>query len=242
MPLDIDLKSLLGRSTTASAAPVKIAPPRVDLLPSRYRRRARERTIRFASYGALAACGLATVGGFGLAANERSQAQEDHAAAQVVNSDLSRELAVYAPVTNLARQTRALTETVQAQTSITVDHAAVVDKFLQAAQGHMDVTSVSLDTSDGSGCVSTDPFGGTTAAAGCLSFSGQADDVSGLLVSLGGEPWFSDPYVPSLGGDSVSGTVTVTLAARTPEQDDASGAIPTTDEPASEPNQDGDKS
>lgn len=205
-----------GPSPSSPSPSVKIGQPRVNLLPPQYRARAQERTMRHGAYASVVAAAVLVGGTWGLAAARNAQAQEALDVAQVVEQGLSADMAVYAPVTNLAAQTRALTDTIENQTALGVDHDALLDRFLAIASGRFDVASVNVDTLSASSCVSTNPFAEQASLVGCISFTGTPSDLPSLLSSLTSDEWFADPYVPSVGdGSSLSGTVGVTAAART---------------------------
>lgn len=232
MNLNVDLGELLGRKKSGdgdkAAAPgktpsdaVKIGHPRVDLLPDRYRQRAADRTVRQGSFAAAIAAAVLVTGTWGAAVLAGSAAQERLDDAKLVEQNLNADMAVYSPVTNLAEQTRSLTTTIEQQASQSVDHDLVLNRFLTAASGRIDITSVQVDTSGAGACVSTDPFETQTDLVGCISFTGAPTDVSGLLAALEGDDWFVGPYVPSVGdGDSVSGTVGIGELVRTQATDD----------------------
>ncbi|WP_251151316.1 hypothetical protein [Cellulosimicrobium sp. Marseille-Q4280] len=243
MNLNVDLGELLRRKKSDPDAPpagqgagktaaqaVKIDQPRVDLLPDKYRQRAAERTVRQGAIATAAGAGVLVAGVWGamLVTNGSAQSQLDDA--KIVEQALSADMAVYSPVTNLATQTQSLTDTIQDQASKSVDHDSVLDRFLAAAAGRIDVASVQVDTSSGDACVSTDPFAAETDRVGCITFSGTPADVPGLLAALSSDDWFTDPYVPSVGADaSVSGTVGLTELVRTQATDAAPEADPAAD-------------
>lgn len=232
MNLNVDLSELLKRKKPgggdkaagpgkAPSAAVKIGHPRVDLLPDRYRQRAADRTVRQGSFAAAIAATVLVAGTWGAALVAGGAAQERLDDAKLVEQNLNADMAVYSPVTNLAEQTQSLTATIEQQASRSVDHDLVLDRFLAAASGRIDVTSVQVDTSGEGVCVSTDPFATQTDLVGCISFTGEPNDVSGLLAALEGDDWFVGPYVPSVGdGDSVSGTVGLKELVRTQATDD----------------------
>jgi hypothetical protein len=232
MNLNVDLgkllkgKKKLGDSDKVAAgkvpsAAVKIDHPRVDLLPERFRQRATDRTVRQGSFAAVIATTVLVAGTWGAAALAGGAAQERLDDAKLVEQSLNADMAVYSPVTNLAEQTRSLTTTIEQQAAQSVDHDLVLNRFLAAATGRIDITSVQVDTSGAGACVSTDPFATQTDLVGCISFTGAPTDVSGLLAALEGDDWFVGPYVPSVGdGDSVSGTVGLGELVRTQATDD----------------------
>ncbi|GEL47147.1 hypothetical protein CHO01_22630 [Cellulomonas hominis] len=236
MKLNIDLGELLRRHSGADSrkasteAAVKISEPRVDLLPEVYRARAQERSVRTAAIAAAVGAAVLVGGGWGLGVVRNGQAGAALQQARATEQQLSGDMAVYAPVTNLAAQTRALTDTIESQAALAVDHDAVLARFLTAAEGRLVVTSLSLDTENGAACARTNPFETDAQPLGCISFSGQPLDVPGLLDALASDDWFVDEYVPGAGaGETITGSVSVTAAAR--PATDGAGALPEGQEP-----------
>lgn len=215
----MDLK--LGRKKATGGERFVATPPRVDLLPAAYRARLSALRMRLiAVVGALGiAATVAGTWGFGAIAVSDLQAQVDDVATQ--GRKLSEQVAVFAPVTNLATQTDALNATIESQTSKTVDHAAVAQRFLDAVSPFIDIRSFQLtaatpDNPDVT-CVSTDPFN-QVPLAGCISFSGEPKvggaSGSNVLNALGADSWFSNPYLPGLSADgSLSGSVGLSVEA-----------------------------
>lgn len=246
--------SALRKKDKAPAAAVteptfSAKPPRADLLPASVRARAADRRSRNISIAAVGALGVAIACVWGANSLTLSGLEGDLAEAEASTADLSTQVAVFAPVTNLATQTQALTATVDAQTADEVDHAQVLARFLAASAGVMDPTSVVVNTETSGACVPTDPFN-TVPLAGCITFSGT--DLTGTgagetVRALSANEWFSDPFIPTVGtasetaGATLNGTVGLTVEAYTTDRQPAvadEGAAAAQGEPLPETTQD----
>ena len=206
-----------------NGSPVRIGQPRVDLLPEAHRQRVRARAMRRRTIAVAAGTGVVVAGAWGTTLYVNGAAQDRFDQAKALEQTLSADMAVYSPVSNLATQTQSLTGTIEVQESTSVDHDVVLDRFLAAAAGRIDVASVHVDTSGPGSCVSTDPFAAQTELVGRVTFSGSPLDVPGLLSGLSADDWFQDPYVPTVGdGTSLAGTVGLTAQVRTHAAEDAS--------------------
>lgn len=209
-----------ARKAPKAAGPFVPAPPRVNVLPPASRERAAARKAKRAS---LTAFGLSvlTVGGlwgngFLVQVDQKGALAE----AKEAQATLATEMAVYAPVTNVAAQSNSLTQTVQAQTQKEVLHAEVLSRFVEAVGDVGSVQSVSLATGEGAAaCTSTDPFN-EVPRAGCLTFAvksatGQAGAAT-LISNLSAQEFFVDPFIPSTPPSSgevvLNGTVGVSEA------------------------------
>lgn len=236
MNLNIDLKDLnpsrIMEKRKAESEKIvtreeggKQPPPRVNLLPSKYSQIAKDRgTRRMSVVGA----------GFGLIAvfagsfyfyNENAKTALAVEEARSANANLTSELAKYAPVTNLARQTQALTDTVEAQTKDLIYLDQTFERFISVASQELDLSKISLEAvnanSTGSSCTSSGFE--QVPLAGCISFSGMTsggrDDIANLINALSDDEWFTDPFIPNAGESvdgkpvSVAGTVGVTMSA-----------------------------
>lgn len=202
-----------GIITSANFAP---KPPRVDLLPERVRIEARTRRGRKFAYVGAATSAVAITSLFAIGFLDSRNAANELDEARAMQSDASVELAQYAPVTNLAAQTKSLLGTVQNQEQSSIDHQEVLNRFLAASGANLIAPTVSIATNGSGGCVSTDPFN-QVSLAGCITFSGEGDPTA-LLRSLGGEPWFSDAFIPSVGQgengvQTISGSVGINMSA-----------------------------
>lgn len=213
----------IGRKKATGGERFVATPPRVDLLPPSHRARLTALRTRMCTVGVAGVTALVVAGvwGTGLVAVNGLHADVEDATAQ--GAQLSEQVAVFAPVTNLALQTEALNSTIESQTARTVDHGAVMQRFLAAASPAMKVSSFQLSSATPDNpdvtCVSTDPFN-QVPLAGCISFSGEplmgAASASAVLNALGGDTWFSNPYVPALAADgSLSGSVGLSVEAFT---------------------------
>jgi len=225
------LRSALSRpkAPAATAGPpndvkaFRPAPPRADLLPESVRVRAANRRSRAISIASVSAVGVALAGVWGSGSITQTSLQDEIDTAQTHQSVLNAELAVFAPVTNLATQTEALTLTVGDQTALEVSHADALARFLNASAGTMDPTTVTINTAANSACATTDPFN-QVATAGCITFTGtdlSGTGASAVVRALGEDEWFTNAFVPTVGaatedsGASLSGTVALTTAAYT---------------------------
>lgn len=196
--------------------------PRVDLTPPAVRERVAARKARRVP---IVLVGLTVAGVGGLFVNglgERTSVQDQLDDLRVAQASLQTDLAVYAPVTNLATQTNSLTSTVSSQTGNEVLHGKVLGAFVSAVGGVGEVASLGLTTGPNvSGCTSTDPFEATP-LAGCITFtvnsSMGAAGASQLIAGLTSSPIFVDPFIPNIGAGSdgkaaLTGTVGVSTAA-----------------------------
>lgn len=196
--------------------------PRVDLTPPAVRERVAARKARRVP---IALVGVAVLGVSGLfvgGLSERANVQDQLDDLKVAQSSLQSDLAVYAPVTNLATQTNSLTSTVSSQTGNEVLHGQVLGAFVAAVGSVGEVASLGLTTGpNASGCTSTDPFEATP-LAGCITFtvnsSMGAAGASQLIAGLTSSAIFVDPFIPSVGASSdgkaaLTGTVGVSTAA-----------------------------
>jgi len=218
----------LSRKKKAAGGQKFVAtPPRVDVLPPAHRARLATMRNRGLVVGATVACALGVVGIWGAGTASISDLEDQVATAAEHGRALSEQVAVYSPVTNLATQTEALNSTIQSQTERTVDHGAVMQRFLEAVDPYLQVTSFQLMTVTSEtpeiDCVSTDPFN-QVPLAGCISFTGDpvagGATPSGVLSALGGDSWFADPYLPALAGDgSLQGSVGLSVEAFNQMQD-----------------------
>lgn len=199
------------------------APARVNLIPAAALERAAAARGRKTGTTIFVAS-LAGVGA--LFAGGALTSQQLNANIDELNAEKERigaEVAVYAPVTNVAAQTNALTETVNNQTAGEVLHGEVLSLFVEAANKVGSVRSVALSTGEGgSACQSVDPFN-QRSLVGCVTFTvaasaGQAD-AARLISALSANPVFVDAFIPTVsssGSESVlTGTVGVTDAALT---------------------------
>lgn len=215
------LKSVNGGKKTeteehVTAATFSPRPPRVDLLPDRVRLEARTRRARRISYAGAAAAAVAVASLWGAGFIDSQAADRELVEAQALAEDASVQLAKFAPVTNLAKQTKSLLATVETQEADAVDHQEVLDRFLAASTGTLANPTITISTNGPGSCISSDPFN-QVPLAGCLTFSGEGDHQT-LLRSLGEEPWFSDAFIPSVGtaGDGVqtiAGSVGINMSA-----------------------------
>ncbi|WP_156250988.1 hypothetical protein [Pseudactinotalea terrae] len=218
-------------------------PPRVDVLPAAHRARLATMRNRRLVVGATLACAVGVLGTWGAGTAGIADLEDQVATAAERGRVLSEQVAVYSPVTNLATQTEALNTTIQSQTSRTVDHGAVMQRFLDAVGPYLQVTSFQLMTVTSENpdvdCVSTDPFN-QVPLAGCISFTGNPTaggaTPSGVLNALGRDTWFADPYLPALAGDgSLQGSVGLSVEAFNQMQSDTGeGTDPTSELPEPE--------
>ena len=196
--------------------------PRVNLVPPAAKERA---AAAKAKTGAITVVAIAAVAVGGLYVSgfaAKGQARTSLNDATVAQAALSSDLAVYSPVTNLAAQTNSLTDTVAAQTRDEVFHGEVLEHFVRSVGAHGTISSVSLTTgTDASGCTSTDPFS-QAALAGCVTFTVDSSEgpaaASLLMTSLKSDPWFVDPFIPTVsagneGTTALSGTVGLSVSA-----------------------------
>lgn len=211
----------LTRRPRQATGPFTPTQPRVNLLPHSAIERAatsRAKITAIITWVASIAAVAAWWGTGVLSANTATEALSD---AQDRGQELSIELARFAPVTSIARQTRALDDTVASQTETEVAHSTVITRFMDAVGDTLHVESVQVSTSNTAACVSTDPFK-QVPLAGCITFSGTApagqSAAPELISSLATDPWFSDPFIPNVGstgtdGTPLSGTVGLTTDA-----------------------------
>lgn len=206
------MPALTLRRSAPPAAKFTPNPPRVDLLPPHVREAVKARRARRTAIGMVVVAVLGVGAGFAALTLRSATLQHDLTVAQQEQTTLNDQLAVYAPVTDLAVQTKQLTATVQSQTAASVDHAQVLQRFFTAVQDVMTVKQVSVDTSPESVCAQSDPFQATP-TAGCVTFTGVVpgtDGASLVLTALGRDEWFTGAFVPTIGSDTSTGTATVT--------------------------------
>lgn len=193
-------------------------PPRVNLLPPSARERVSGQKAR---NGAIALVASAAVLIGGLWANgyvARQGYQETLAAQTARQSELAAEMAVYAPVTNVAAQSNSLTDTVASQTTNEVLHAEVLARFVETVGNVGAIQNISLMSgANATGCTSTDPFN-TVPLAACITFSinaqGGRGAASQLITQLSASDIFVDPFIPTVaagadGTSALNGTVGV---------------------------------
>ncbi len=211
----------LTRRPRQATGPFTPAQPRVNLLPDSAVERAATSRAKVLAIITWVASLLAVAGWWGTGVLNANSATEALSEAQDRGQSLSIELARYAPVTSIARQTQALDDTVASQTATEVQHSAVITRFLDAVAGTLNVESVQISTSNTAACVSVDPFK-QVPLAGCITFSGTApagqSAAPELISALTTDPWFSDPFIPTVGstgtdGTPLSGTVGLTTDA-----------------------------
>ena len=223
--------TLTRKPKAADAGPFIPTHPRVNLVPQSSLDRAADARARrlaiVASAGSVLLMGAWWVAGTFTAGS----AADSLRTATTQGQDLAAQLALYAPVTTIATQTQALTDTVASQTATEVDHSQVINRFLAAVGNTMTVESLQITTANSSGCVSVDPFK-KVPMAGCVTFTGTATGGAGaastIITALAGDPWFVDPFIPSVGssvagGTPMSGTVGLTVEAYTPHPAAGSG-------------------
>jgi hypothetical protein len=212
----------LNRKAKADPGPFTPSQPRVNLVPPSALARtaaAQTRKLAIASWG-LSVLLMGSWWGAGVLTAQH--VDDAKAAATTQGTALSMELARYAPVTTIATQTQALTDTVASQTATEVDHAKVISRFLASVGTTMTVGSLQIATDSSTACVSTDPFN-QVPLAGCVTFTGTAAGgppaASKIITSLGKDTWFADPFIPTVGaavpagGTPMSGTVGLTMEA-----------------------------
>jgi hypothetical protein len=234
----------LTRKKPTETGPFTPGQPRVNLVPPSALDRAADRRARKLAAATWGVCAIAVAGIWGTGLLTQTGLKTDLADALAEGEQLSVELAQYAPVTSIASQTKALNDTVASQTAGEVDHSDVVTRFLAAVGDTMVVDTLQISTDGAGACVSTDPFQ-QVPLAGCISFSGQAAaggaSASQIIAALGGDTWFSDPFIPSVGAGagedgaaSFAGTVGLTMEAQAaPPADPA--AAPTDAAPPVDP-------
>lgn len=213
--------TLRRKTPDVTTGPFTPGQPRVNLVPQSSKDRAlatRDKRLAVLAWtGSVLALG--TWWGAGFLAH--AAAETELADATTIGQTLALDLALYAPVTTIAAQTQSLTDTVAAQTATEVDHAQVIERFLAAVSGTLDVQTMTVATDNSSACVSTDPFS-VVPLAGCITFTGTAGPgsagVASVITALSGDPWFADSYIPTIsdgtgGAATVSGTVGLTVEA-----------------------------
>lgn len=228
------------RSTGETSAEFEPSPPRVNLLPQAARERASRRKVRSASGAALGAVVLLTGGVYSQGLTHQHEQRAKVTTLSTEQSKLAQSLAVYSPVTNVASQTRSLTETVDAQTQKQVLHGDVLQRFIETIGDAGSIQNLSLTTGSAvSGCTSVDPFS-TVELAGCLTFTvesptGQSGAAT-LISRLSADAWFVDPFIPTVqagqdGSASLAGSVGLTAevySAATPTPEAAAPETTTT--------------
>ncbi|XBH22901.1 hypothetical protein V5R04_06720 [Jonesiaceae bacterium BS-20] len=215
-------------SDEASSASGKVQPaPRVNLMPPKYAQLVKDSYVMRASLTSVGVGALVIAGAWGLTQGTGASVKAELEGARQTNAQLTERVAALAPVTNLARQTESLTETVERQSQDLVPHDAVIERFVELTAGRLDVTAITLTSgTDGTGaCRSTDGFNDVPLLA-CVQFNGDAaggrDGVAAVLSALSSDPWFTDAYVPNITDAdtedaklSISGEVGVTASAVT---------------------------
>jgi hypothetical protein len=221
--------TLRRKAPDVATGPFTPGQPRVNLVPQSSKDRAQATRDKRLAVLAWTGSVLALGAWWGTGYLTHAAAETQLAAATSTGETLALDLALYAPVTTIAAQTQSLTATVAAQTATEVDHAKVIDRFLAAVSGTLNVQTMVVATDNTSACVSTDPFS-VVPLAGCITFTGTAGagsaGVASVITALSGDPWFADSYIPTIsdntgGPATVSGTVGLTVEAYT-------SAIPTT--------------
>jgi hypothetical protein len=221
--------TLKRKDKAAGTAPFTPSQPRVNLVPQSSLDRTANARDRRLSIIAWVGSVLALGAWWGSGHLENSGVRADLADATSQGQKLAQDLALYAPVTTIAVQTKSLTDTVSAQTATEVDHAQVITRFLAAVSGTMNVQTVQVNTDNSTACVSTDPFN-KVPLAGCITFTGTAvgggGGASGVITALATDTWFADPFIPTVGDaqnsqSPVSGTVGLTVESQ--EQAPATG-------------------
>lgn len=214
-PLTLGRPRPSGANSTARFRPT---PPRADVLPPVWRAKEAARVARIRAFAGCAAAIVVVAGTYGFGVVHGRQVDASTATALDRQRELSRELAVYAPVTNLAVQSEQLTTTVQQQTSTDVDYSKVMGRFLQAVSGTMQVTSMRISTGPNTVCASSDPFVDRP-TAGCVTFAGTAIGQGGAaatVAALSHDDWFVDAFIPNVGTNdagatTVSGSVALSV-------------------------------
>lgn len=190
----------------------KPTPPRVDVLPAQWRAKRAARTARTRAICGCLSAALVVGGVYGYGVLRAHQLDEATIEAQALSNRLSKELAVYAPVTNLAIQTDQLTATVQQQTSTDIDYSQVVQRFLAAVDGTLAVSTLQIGS--GVDCASTDVFV-TVPTAGCITFTGTTGEggAAAMISALSRDSWFVNAYVPNIDmRNSSTGTLNGSVA------------------------------
>lgn len=209
--------------TPVSAGVFTPSQPRVNLVPAAALDRAGNAKAKRVAVFAWAGS-IVVLGGWWASAAIASGAVADDVTLATANAQtLAVQMSLYAPVTTIATQTQALTDTVASQTASEVDHAEAITRFLAAVGSTMTVESMQISTDNSAGCASVDPFN-EVPLIGCITFSGSATNggssASEVISSFSSDTWFVNPFIPTVGAATegvtpLSGSVGLSMEAQT---------------------------